>query len=135
MSTVIRPEITEKSKYYISKHRYYELKHYCLQYPEWQKEYLTLGAVRGGGIVSLEQSEFSDPTGDAAVKRYALTKKMQLIKDTAELADPELAIYIFEAVTKGVSFTYLKMVMGMPAEKKMYYDRYRKFFWLLNCSH
>ena len=30
MSTVIRPEISEKNKYWISKHRYYELKHLCL---------------------------------------------------------------------------------------------------------
>ena len=39
MATVIRPEISEKSKYYIDKHRYYELKHFCLQYKEWKKGY------------------------------------------------------------------------------------------------
>lgn len=33
MATVIRPEISPKNKYWISKHRHYELKHFCLQYP------------------------------------------------------------------------------------------------------
>lgn len=28
----VRPELSKKNKYYISKHRYYELKHLCLQY-------------------------------------------------------------------------------------------------------
>ena len=39
MATVIRAELSKNNKYWISKHRYYELKHFCLQYPEWQKEY------------------------------------------------------------------------------------------------
>lgn len=39
MATVIRPELSENNKYWISKHRYYELKHFCLQYPEWKSLY------------------------------------------------------------------------------------------------
>lgn len=31
-----RAEVSKRNKYYISKHRYYELKHFCLQYPEWK---------------------------------------------------------------------------------------------------
>ena len=39
MATVIRAEISEKNKYWIDKHRHYELKHFCLQYPSWKKAY------------------------------------------------------------------------------------------------
>lgn len=39
MATVLRPELSPKNKYHIDKHRYYELKHFCLQYPEWKKSY------------------------------------------------------------------------------------------------
>lgn len=39
MSTTIRPEVSEKNQYWIEKHRYYELKHFCLQYPIWRKSY------------------------------------------------------------------------------------------------
>ena len=42
MGTRIRPELSEKNKYWISKHRYYELKHFCLQYPLWRKAYAAL---------------------------------------------------------------------------------------------
>lgn len=37
MGTVIRSEISKKNPYYINKHRYYELKHYCLQYYIWKE--------------------------------------------------------------------------------------------------
>lgn len=37
MSTAIRPELSKSSKYWIDRHRYYELKHFCLQYPIWKK--------------------------------------------------------------------------------------------------
>ena len=45
MGTVIRPEITKKNKYWIEKHRYYELKHFCLQYPIWRKAYAALDGL------------------------------------------------------------------------------------------
>lgn len=31
MSTTIRPELSEKNQYWLDKHRYYELKHFCLK--------------------------------------------------------------------------------------------------------
>lgn len=30
MATEIRPELSEKNPYWIGKHRYYELKHFCI---------------------------------------------------------------------------------------------------------
>jgi len=40
--------------------------------------------------------------------------------------------YILKAVTEGLSYTYLRTRMDIPCGKDMYYDRYRKFFWLLS---
>lgn len=45
MGTVIRPEVSAKIKYWLSKHRYYELKHFCLQYPEWKRVYHDLDGL------------------------------------------------------------------------------------------
>lgn len=39
MAIVLRPELSPKNEYHIDKHRYYELKPLCLQYPEWKKSY------------------------------------------------------------------------------------------------
>lgn len=33
MRNDMRPELSQKNPYWIGKHRYYELKHFCLQYP------------------------------------------------------------------------------------------------------
>lgn len=33
MGNIIRAEVSENNPYWIEKHRYYELKHFCLQYP------------------------------------------------------------------------------------------------------
>lgn len=105
MATVIRAELSKNNKYWISKHRYYELKHFCLQYPEWQKEH--------------------SPT-----KRELIT----LIEETAREADQYLYDYIIKGVVEGRSYTYLRTVLGIPCGRDMYYDKYRKFFWLLNES-
>lgn len=45
MGTTIRPELSKKNPYWIEKHRYYELKHFCLQYPIWRQAYNSLGGL------------------------------------------------------------------------------------------
>ena len=137
MSTVIRAEISQNNKYWISKHRYYELKHFCLQYPEWKKAYNDLCDIN----LPLSMTEIASTDilpGDPAIKRDAMlkfySKKIKLIEDIAVKADPYLYSYIVKGTTEGRSYTYLKTVLGMPCGKDMYYNRYRKFFWLLSKS-
>ena len=135
MATVIRAEISEKNKYYIDKHRYYELKHFCLQYVEWKKAYASCSE----SIIfasSLEKNPTSNIPSDLTAK-YAMKKafygeRMQLIEHAAKEADDFLYPYILKAVTEGLSYTYLKSRMDIPCGKDMYYDRYRRFFWLLS---
>ena len=45
MGTTLRAELSEKNPYWIEKHRYYELKHFCLQYPIWNKAYSALDGL------------------------------------------------------------------------------------------
>lgn len=46
MSKDVRSELSKRNKWHISKHKFLELKHFCLQYPEWHKLYLEL-SLRG----------------------------------------------------------------------------------------
>lgn len=55
-----------------------------------------------------------------------------MVMDACIGADPSLADYILKAVTEGYSYTYLKTMLGIPCGRSMYFDRYRKFFWLLS---
>lgn len=135
MATVIRAEISEKNKYWISKHRHYELKHFCLQYPMWKKKYKSLEQSKIASTIFGEVSgayEVTDITATLATKRALLADRIEMIENAAKEADQYLYEYILKAVTEGLSYTYLKSQMSIPCGKDMYYDRYRKFFWLLS---
>lgn len=134
MATVIRPEISEKNKYWIDKHRHYELKHFCLQYPAWKKAYLA--ASEPIRISSTDHKSSTnipgDPTGNNATRKAYYMERIRLIEQIALEADKELHIYILKAVTEELSYTYLKSKLHIPCGRDLYYDRYRRFFWLLH---
>ncbi len=135
MATIIRAEVSQKNKYWIDKHRHYELKHYCLQYPLWKKAYQSFSDV-DTPLSMIEEVRTSnlpgDPTAKRALMRAYYSDKMRLIEETAKEADWYLYEYILKAVTEGLSYTHLKTRLNIPCGKDMYYDRYRKFFWLLS---
>lgn len=135
MATVIRPELSMKNRYYIDKHRHYELKHFCLQYPTWKKAYIDLDNL-GISVSVVERIPSGnlpgDPTAKIAVAKAQLTERIEMIERVAKEADDYLWKYILKAVTENLSYTYLKSKLDIPCGKDMYYDRYRKFFWLLN---
>lgn len=135
MATVIRPELSKKNKYYVEKNRYYELKYFCLQYHIWKHEYLNLDGYSGYVIDPISTSrpnEVSDPTSRIADERILYFNKMKLIEQAALEADGELADYILKAVTEGLTYTTLKSKLNIPCSRDTYYNRYRRFFWILD---
>lgn len=137
MATVIRAQLSEKNKYYIDKHRYYELKHFCLQYNEWKKAYANCSEaiLFASGFEKEPCSNVpSDITAKYGMMKAHYDRRIKLIEKTAMEADDFLYPYILKAVTEGLSYTYLKTRLDIPCGRDMYYDRYRKFFWLLSES-
>lgn len=135
MATKIRAEVSLKNRYYIDKHRHYELKHFCLQYPMWKKAYEDFNnpSVSLSTIEHVPTSNLpGDPTAKRAVMKAYYSEKMKLIEQAAKEADRYLWDYILVAVTENLSYTYLKSKLEIPCGKDMYYDRYRKFFWILS---
>lgn len=133
MSTVIRPEISRKNKYWIDRHRHYELKHFCLQYPEWKRAYRTSPSISSSvNDEPSRGSSYGDPTAKQAMRKTYYMERIKLIERVAGETDEQLHNYILKAVTEGLSYTYLRTKMGIPCSRDMYYDRYRKFFWLLD---
>ena len=134
MATKIRPVVSKKRTYYISKHRYYELKHFCLQYHEWRNLIFSRGGISSKSFEwhGHKQSEFIDPTGDEVAYREEAQKNISMIEEAAKDADDVLGDYILEAVTDGVSYTYLRMVENMPCSRDRFYICYHKFFWILS---
>lgn len=135
MATKIRAKISEKNKYWIDKHRHYELKHFCLQYPEWKKIYaefdnpnIPLSMVERVPTSNIP----GDPTAKRALIKSRYRERIELIEKIAKEADAFLHYYILKAVTEDLSYTYLKARLEIPCGRDMYYDRYRRFFWLLS---
>ena len=136
MSTLIRPEVSKRNEYWISKNRYYELRHFCLQYKEWVAEYKKLEWSIQATRSNIEKigcnHNAGDPTFEMANRLERLSSYMKIIESATYNADLEISEYIFKAVTEDRTYEYLKTIMDIPCGKSYYYKAYRKFFYLLS---
>lgn len=133
MSTIIRPDISKRNKYWIDRRRHYELKYFCLQYPEWKKIYNSSPNISLSNTDETSRSNIhSDPTFKEVMRRKRYLERIELIEKMAREADDYLHNYILKGVTEGLSYTHLKNILDIPCSKDTYYDRYRRFFWLLD---
>lgn len=132
MSTTIRPEVSKKNKYWIDRHRYYELKHFCLQYNTWKKISNSLiEPARSFNEIRTDVG-MNRPTEISMILRADYIYRMEMVEKAAKEADMFLEKYILKSVTENLSYTYLKTVLNIPCSRDLYYDRYRRFFWILN---
>lgn len=136
MSTEIRPEMSKKNPYHISKERYYELVHFCRQYPEWKEQLDELdgfGSIRSG--IRPRQPVSSDLTAKFALARESYTRKMDMIRRALDRAenDPTVKDWMFQGATAGLTFDKLQAQKGVcPVSRDAYYTSYRRFFWCLD---
>lgn len=126
-----RPELSKRSPYWIGKHRYYELKHFCLQYPDWKKAYNSLNLIPVSIYEHLKKGENSDPTWDIVKRRLYYRDRIDIVEKTAMETSERLARYIVLGVTEGISYDILRARFDIPYSRSEYYDLYRRFFWLL----
>lgn len=135
MATTIRPEVSEKNKYWMEKHRYYELKHFCLQYPIWKKAYDALDGLskRPSDLeVFRKEHNVSDPTAKCVEAKDFYLQRIEMIEKAAKETDSDLWNYILKAVTMGYSYNSLRTLFNIPCCKDTYYELYRRFFYILN---
>lgn len=113
--------------HYISKHRYYELKHFCYQYHEWEKQKSNLKI----SPVGIFEKNLPDPTGETAVKLAQLDTKIETVDHCLKEVAPEIYIWLKMCVVDGKSYNVL-VSYGVPCGKEYFYQRYRLFFSRLN---
>lgn len=126
-----RPELSEKNKYYISKQRYYELKHFCLQYPEWEKKAASISLLKASEIGTIKAG-VAKPVENLYERKMIFEDRMKLVSDSAKETDPIIGNYILKGVTEGKSFDILRAYYKVPCCKEKYYQLYRKFFYILD---
>lgn len=131
MSTTIRPVIRISSPYYISKERFYELKHFCLQYSDYKRRIVLERAKWHQGTVFstvTKNNSYTDKTGSIASKCALYEGYIEAIESCSKRAGGDISSWIFKAVTEGKSYATLYP----PCSKNYFYTRYRRFFWLLD---
>lgn len=131
----MRPELSMKNEFRIEKHRYYELKHFCLQYPIWKKAYNSLNGLSrktDNSNIFRHSNNVSNPTERIGVAMANYSKKMNMITETAEKVDKIMAPYLVRGVTQGESYDAMRTRIGVPCCRDTYYELYRQFFYELN---
>ena len=78
------------------------------------------------------KKNFADPTGDTAVKIAYYKERLAMVERAADECDASIGIYILKAVTKGLSYDQVKAQDDLPCGKDYFYDRLRKFFYILD---
>lgn len=129
-----RAQLSAKNPCRIPKHRYYELKHFCLQYPDWKKALVLLDGWNTEprdipGIIKGRPPE--SPTERQAIARLYYSGQIAIVDRCIKELDPTLAPFILKGVTEGIGFEKLQ-AQGCPCCREMYYEYYRYFFWLLS---
>ena len=133
--TAIHPELSPKSRYWIDRHRYYELKHFCMQYPLWIRARASLDGLSRRALRLTPPSPtglVQSPTSRCAEQRLWYTERIAMVEESAAEADPLLGPYLLRGVTEGLSYDCLKARLALPCSREAYYESYRKFFWLLS---
>lgn len=134
MSTVTRAELSKRNEWWLPKHRYYELKHFCMQYPEWKQARNEIRSLRvSDPIRMLEASRsFGRPTETIAERMTYFDRRIEMVERAAELTDACIGSYILLAVIRGVSYDVLYTTKPIPCCREIYYELYRKFFYILS---
>lgn len=131
-----KPDISTKNPYYISKERYYELKHFCLQYPEWKRRYKDISYYGKDRSIreKIPSGVISNPVERVLEELLYFRERMRIIEDAAERTDDILGRRILEAVTENLSYDTLNAREIVPCCRDIWYDMYRRFFYLLSQS-
>lgn len=122
-------------KYKLSRRELGYAKWFALKYPEWLEEYNALkDSVKA---ITYDQEghglgKVNDSTGELASKRAEIRRKMLLIEHAAFDAGGDISEFILRSVIyEHVTFEDMKAI-GLPCERTMFYERRRKFYFLLS---
>ena len=93
MAHDIRPEVSQKNPFWIGKHRYYELKHFCLQYPIWKRARSSLDGLskRPADLqVFVKSGQMKGDPRSSAPSPALFAERMEMVEQAAIRADPDL---------------------------------------------
>ena len=114
------------NEYDIGRHRFCELKHFCMQYKDWRETY---SRIKDNGLQNSRDER--DITGNTAAIKTDYEHAIELIETTARATSLVYADYILRSVTEDVSYSYLKNE-GLRCDKDTFDALRGRFFYLLS---
>ena len=123
---------TKKSKYYLPKHEYLQVKHFALRYQDLQNERIEL-LLSGAKAINYDGmphgSSVTDPVESAGMKLALIDRQISLIEDTAAEIGGELYKWLLKGVTEeNITYIVLRNRYGMPCYRDLYYTMRQKFY-------
>ena len=120
--------------YGISRHRYAELKAFCLQYDEKKSKISRgIGAMNYDGM---PKGNFkTNPLEDKAIRNVTYQKDCEMIEQAAIAASPDIFQYIIKSVTNDLPYQYIEYdekLGRIPVGKTDFYALRRLFYHFLD---
>lgn len=131
-----RKRLREKTwdDYGISRHRYEELKAFCLQYEE-KKSKIHYGITSGTNDGMPKSNYKGNQLESMAIRNTMYQKDCEMIEQAAVAASAELYPYIIKSVTNDLSYQFVEYdeEMGkIPVGKTDFYAYRRLFYYFLD---
>ena len=131
-------KMSYSGKYKLSREEYNHAKWYALRFNRWLDEYNSLSD--SVGAFSYENADMpkavnktSNPTEQLAERRAELRNKMDLVINCCQEAGGDIFNYLLSAVTnEEVTYNTLVALKQIPCSANTFYDRRRKFYYLLS---
>jgi hypothetical protein len=124
----------QNNPYWTPKHDYRCAVEWCLRYPDWKKELMSLPEVNKGIAYDKDKVQTNsdyDATAELAIRRVEIEGKINLLETTAKLCMPELTKYLIMGVTEdGITYNALH-TRGMPYSQNAYFKIRQKFYHLI----
>ena len=117
--------------YGISKHRYQELKAFCLQYGE-KKSKIRYDLQKGIQYSNMPKGTgIGNPVEEQVIKNEMYKRDCSMIEEAAVRANPGLWKYIVKSVTLGIPYEYVEYdeELGRITVGKTEFNAYRRLFY------
>lgn len=102
------------------------------QYADWRHDLAELRYLKSkNSRVDILPDVFSR-TEELAMARAKLTRNMEIVEQACLEVMPEDPVIFLKAVTEGLSYDLLSVDKVMPVSRAVWYEEYRKFFYILD---
>lgn len=129
-----RTRVSPNNRWWLPENAFREALYFAYQYKELKDELEVIGT--GERAINYDPqpkgTATSKPVEDLAIKRSKIADKIARIESACRLTDAELYPWLILGVTdREIGYDYLSTRLNIPCSRNTYYERRRKFYYIL----